>query len=98
MSMPALSVPPALLFKIPSLVSKAGGPREDLSVFAPYSGELIGHIPLCNGADVEAAVERARAAQAEWAARSFRERSAIFLRFHDLLLNRQNEALDLIQL
>src|SRR5439155_20642864 len=33
-----------------------------------------------------------------WAARPFRERSRIFLRFHDLLFERQNEILDLIQL
>jgi acyl-CoA reductase-like NAD-dependent aldehyde dehydrogenase len=47
--------------------------------------------------DVQCAVARVRAAQPEWAGRSFRDRGRIFLRFHDLLLRRQNEALDLIQ-
>ncbi|EST29510.1 hypothetical protein N566_21930, partial [Streptomycetaceae bacterium MP113-05] len=32
-----------------------------------------------------------------WAARSVRERAAVLLRFHDLLLERQDEVLDLVQ-
>ena len=44
------------------------------------------------------AVSRARAAQARWAAVPIAERARIFLRFHDLLLDRQDEVLDLIQL
>ena len=48
-------------------------------------------------ADLELAVARARAAQAAWAGESFRRARCIFLRFHDLLLERQDEVLDLIQ-
>jgi len=47
---------------------------------------------------VEIAALRARAAQPAWAARPFRERAGILLRFHDLLLDRQDQVLDLIQL
>jgi acyl-CoA reductase-like NAD-dependent aldehyde dehydrogenase len=48
--------------------------------------------------DASLAFARARGAQPEWAERPFAERARIFLRFHDLLLKRQNEVLDLIQL
>ncbi len=72
--------------------------HQELPVRAPYTGAEMGRIPLSVEADVQLAVDRARAAQPEWAARSFRERGAIFLRFHDLVLERQDEALDLIQL
>ena len=67
-----------------------------LPVVAPFTGGVIAEIPGANGADVELAVALARAAQPEWAARSCAERARIFLRFHDLLLDRQDEVLDLI--
>jgi succinate-semialdehyde dehydrogenase/glutarate-semialdehyde dehydrogenase len=98
MSIPGLSVPPALLVKLPTLVTLADFPHEQMAVRAPYTGEVIGHIPAGTVDDVEAAVSRARAAQSAWAARSFGERASVFLRFHDLVFERQNEALDLIQL
>jgi succinate-semialdehyde dehydrogenase / glutarate-semialdehyde dehydrogenase len=40
----------------------------------------------------------ARAAQQPWAARPLAERTAVFLRLHDLVLDRQREVLDLVQL
>ena len=48
--------------------------------------------------DLELAVSRARFAQQRWAARPARERAAVLLRFHDLVLDRRAEAMDLIQL
>jgi acyl-CoA reductase-like NAD-dependent aldehyde dehydrogenase len=54
-------------------------------------------VPAAAEPDVELAVRRAREAQPIWAARSFSSRGKIFLRFHDLLLERQEEVLDLIQ-
>lgn len=44
------------------------------------------------------AFDRARAAQPAWAAVPVRKRAAVLLRFHDLVLARQAEVLDLIQL
>jgi acyl-CoA reductase-like NAD-dependent aldehyde dehydrogenase len=73
-------------------------PHEQIVVRTPFSGAVLGHIPSGVEADVELAVNRARAAQPAWQARSFASRAAIFLRFHDLLLARQNEILDLIQM
>ena len=69
-----------------------------LEVHIPFTGEILGYIPRGTDGDIAAAVRRARATQPDWAAMSFKERAAIFLRFHDMLLDRQEEILDLIQL
>jgi succinate-semialdehyde dehydrogenase/glutarate-semialdehyde dehydrogenase len=69
-----------------------------LEVRIPFTGEILGHIPHGTERDVAMAVTRARAAQPDWAAKSFAERAGVFLRFHDMLLDRQDEILDLIQL
>ncbi len=68
-----------------------------LPVRAPFTGSVIAEIPCAGEADVELAVSLARAAQPAWAAHSCAQRARVFLRFHDLLLDRQNEVLDLIQ-
>ena len=62
------------------------------------TGEPLGQVPHCTAADVIAAAERARAVQRGWAARPVAERAQVLLRFHDLVLRRQDEVLDLIQL
>ena len=64
----------------------------------PFTGERLAELPAATGAEVAEAFERARAAQADWAARPVRERARVLLRFHDLLLRRQDEVLDLVQL
>lgn len=76
----------------------AGAARDQIEVRTPFTGAPIGTIPAARSEDVQMAVELARAAQSGWAERPFSERSRIFLRFHDLLLRRQDETLDLIQL
>ncbi len=92
-------VPPSapLLDRLLAQITLAGGPRETIAVRAPYTGDGIGGIPAGTVADLELAVTRARAAQPAWSARTFADRERIFLRFHDLLLERQDEVLDLIQ-
>ena len=87
----------ARLQRLAGLVQTAG-PREMREVEAPFTGQTIGSVPMCDEADLAAALDRARAAQARWAKTSFAERKAILLRFHDLVLDRQNEALDLLQI
>ncbi|MCS0637112.1 succinic semialdehyde dehydrogenase [Streptomyces sp. LP05-1] len=64
----------------------------------PFTGEVLAELPESTPEDVAAAFDRARAAQRIWAAVPVRERAAVLLRFHDLLLDRQAEILDLIQL
>lgn len=73
-------------------------PREPLSVEAPFTAQMIGTVPRCTGEDVVAAFERARIAQRTWAATPVAARAGILLRFHDMVLARQEEALDVIQL
>jgi acyl-CoA reductase-like NAD-dependent aldehyde dehydrogenase len=75
-----------------------GAERATLEVRIPFTGEVLGHIPRGADRDVATAVAVTRAAQAAWARSSFADRARIFLRFHDLLLDRQEEILDLIQL
>jgi acyl-CoA reductase-like NAD-dependent aldehyde dehydrogenase len=78
-------------------VTTASPRDESLPVRAPFTGAVVAHIPAGTAGDIELAVRRAREAQREWASRSLSDRAAIFLRFHDLLLTRQAEVLDLIQ-
>src|SRR3954466_10930318 len=75
-----------------------GGPREDMEVEQPFTGRPLGWVPKCKPEDMQTATERACAVQAEWARTSFAERRAVLLRYHDLILDRQDEILDLLQL
>ncbi|WP_280236070.1 succinic semialdehyde dehydrogenase [Nocardia cyriacigeorgica] len=75
----------------------AAADAERVTTTAPYTGDPLADLPVSTPADVETAFARARGAQAAWAQRSIRERKAIMLRFHDLVLDRQNEVLDLMQ-
>jgi succinate-semialdehyde dehydrogenase / glutarate-semialdehyde dehydrogenase len=74
------------------------GPREELAVVSPLSEEVIGHVPSCTARDVTEAVARARAAQPAWAARPVAARVKVLRRLAALVLDRQDEVLDLIQL
>ncbi|WP_327661965.1 MULTISPECIES: succinic semialdehyde dehydrogenase [unclassified Streptomyces] len=64
----------------------------------PFTGEKLADLPESTPEDVATAFERARAAQEVWAKTPVRKRAAVLLRFHDLVLARQAEVLDLIQL
>jgi acyl-CoA reductase-like NAD-dependent aldehyde dehydrogenase len=54
---------------------------DPLRVKNPATGEIIRELPAADGAAVEAAVARARAAQPAWGARPFRERARLLRRF-----------------
>ncbi len=90
---------PRLSARLLSRATNSGaGIGNTLTVCAPATGKLLVKLPVGCEADVTRAVELSRAAQSDWATCSFAGRRRIFLRFHDLLLNRQDEVLDLIQL
>jgi succinate-semialdehyde dehydrogenase / glutarate-semialdehyde dehydrogenase len=91
-------IPEALVRRLVSRIATSHGAREAIPVRAPFTGETLAEIPRCTVGDVDEAMRRARRAQAEWSGRSHAARRGIFLRFHDLLLERQEEVLDLIQL
>ena len=76
----------------------AGGEAGQFEIRSPVTGELVAEAPACGAEDVEAAVRRSHRAQREWADWPARRRARVLLRFHDLLLRRQREVLDLIQL
>ncbi|SDM99583.1 succinic semialdehyde dehydrogenase [Allokutzneria albata] len=67
------------------------------SVVTPLTGSHYAALPVSTVDDVAEAYARAAAAQREWCAVAPRERGQVLLRFHDLLLSRQAEALDIIQ-
>jgi succinate-semialdehyde dehydrogenase/glutarate-semialdehyde dehydrogenase len=77
---------------------KAAGADSRLEVTNAMTGRPLGDVPRCTSDDLAAAAQRARAMQPAWAARPIRERADVLLRFHDLVLQRQDEVLDLIQL
>jgi acyl-CoA reductase-like NAD-dependent aldehyde dehydrogenase len=91
-------ITPELLRELAALVTLGEGRRDVDEVIVPYTGEVLGTMPHCTADDVVAAARLARAAQPAWSRRSFGERAAIFKRFHDLVLERQDQLLDLIQL
>jgi succinate-semialdehyde dehydrogenase/glutarate-semialdehyde dehydrogenase len=80
------------------LVTTADGEHEQIEVERPASADLLGRVPKCNSEDVEHAVQRARTAQERWRETDPAIRSQILLRFHDLVLDRQDEILDVLQL
>src|SRR3974377_1625935 len=69
-----------------------------LEVRAPFPGARLVRIPAAGERDVEFAVRKARSAQVAWESTAIRERCKSFLSFHDALLDRQREVLDIIQL
>jgi len=88
----------ATLERLPDGVTVVENRNETIPVRAPFTGAEIARIPAGREEDVELAVSRARAAQPAWKALPIAERARIFLRFHDLLLQRQDEGLDVVQL
>ncbi|WP_226487612.1 succinic semialdehyde dehydrogenase [Streptomyces parvulus] len=90
------SLTPARLARLATLVA-AGARAQRVTPTSPYTGEPLADLPVSTPDDVEDAFARARAAQAGWAATPVADRKRIMLRFHDLVLQRQEEALDLMQ-
>ncbi|WP_436740022.1 succinic semialdehyde dehydrogenase [Streptomyces sp. BBFR102] len=75
------------------------GPRSapPLTALAPFDLSPVAPVPSCLPEDVDSAVAVAAAAQRRWESVPFARRAGIALAFHDLLLGRQAEVLDLIQ-
>jgi succinate-semialdehyde dehydrogenase/glutarate-semialdehyde dehydrogenase len=73
-------------------------PRAPLTIEMPATGDTLGHVPHCAPADVTAAAERARSAFQGWRQTPVGRRTGVLLRFAELVLDRQDEVLDLIQL
>lgn len=87
-----------LLDRLERRVAVEAGGRGEIPVFAPFNGTRVGTVPEGQPEDVERAVARSREAQADWQALSVATRSRLLARFHDLLIDRAEEAMDLAQL
>lgn len=74
----------------------ADRPRTD--VIAPFTGDVITSVPEATPGDVVTAAEAARKVQSSWSQMSPAHRARVLLRFHDLLIDEADTALDLIQL
>jgi succinate-semialdehyde dehydrogenase/glutarate-semialdehyde dehydrogenase len=91
------AVDPALVRRLARRV--VAGPRSaQFTSHTPLTGAPLGTLPLSTTADVAVAVDAARAAQRSWARTPMEVRERIFLRYHDLVLERQVELLDIVQL
>ncbi|MCE5292224.1 MAG: succinate-semialdehyde dehydrogenase (NADP(+)) [Nocardiaceae bacterium] len=75
---------------------QAAPDADHVTTYSPFGGPNA-RLPLSTADDVDAAFAKALAAQKGWQDTPIRERAAIILRFHDLLLERQDQVLDLIQ-
>jgi succinate-semialdehyde dehydrogenase/glutarate-semialdehyde dehydrogenase len=90
---------PEHLRRLPELAQRVvASSGQRMVVRSPFDLEPVGEVPRSTPEDVARAAAGVRRAQEAWAERSFDERGAIFRRFHDRLLDRQDEVLDLIQL
>lgn len=69
-----------------------------LLTHTPMTGAPLASLPQSSPEDVTVAYDAARAAQRFWSRTPMAHRARIFLRFHDLVLARQETLLDLIQL
>jgi len=89
------AVDPALARRLARRVAAAGGATHTGT--APFTAQPIAAVPLSGADDVRAAAARARQAQQSWVRVPLELRADILLRYHDLVLDRQEEILDLIQ-
>ena len=67
------------------------------SIIAPFTGELLHELPRGKASDVEDAAAAARVAVIAWQAAGFAHRRRVLLKAHDLLLERREELLDVLQ-
>ena len=70
--------------------------KKTLISYNPADGSVVGEVAIATAADVDAAVERARCAQAEWYGRGIRGRLKIVRRFQQLLADQKNQVAELI--
>src|SRR3954467_8518819 len=95
--LPSKRITPQQLERLAARVISTAG-NDPMEIEQPFTGKQLGTVPKCGPEDVRAAIERARAVQAEWAKTSFAERKRVLLRYHDLVLSHEEELLDLLQI
>src|SRR5665647_1724332 len=91
------AVEPGLARRLTARVVSAPVP-ETVLTHTPMTGAPLASLPQSTPTDVSRAYASARYAQRSWSRTPMVHRGRIFLRFHDLVLERQAQLLDLIQL
>ena len=89
------SINDELLDRITAQVVSTGGGVWKLTEV--YTGEVITTLPQSSPEDIETAFARAREAQRAWSQWPVKKRLKVFKRFHELLLERNETIVDLIQ-
>ncbi len=89
------AVDPARVRALTAGVVASGDP---MTTHTPLTGAPLAVLPTSTATDVGVAVDRARAAQRRWTSVPVERRARILLAVHDLVLQRQGELLDLVQL
>ncbi|SFO75805.1 succinate-semialdehyde dehydrogenase / glutarate-semialdehyde dehydrogenase [Cohaesibacter marisflavi] len=81
------------LLKQAALVGEHWIPADDTGIVVtnPATGETIGCVPSLGGAETEAAIKAADAAQKLWAAKTAKERSIILRRWYDLVIENADD-------
>ena len=84
---------PSLLVQAAYVAGEWVSPSDDsaIDVTNPATGELIGRVPNLGAAETDAAIAAAEAAQKAWAKRTAKERSVILRRWHDLMMENQED-------
>jgi succinate-semialdehyde dehydrogenase/glutarate-semialdehyde dehydrogenase len=85
------------LARLAARITRSDTPHVLTTIRSPFTGAAIGTVPLCTAEDVLLAFQHARNAQRTWAQTRMSQRKAIFLRYHDLVLQHKEQLLDLIQ-
>ncbi len=62
-----------------------------IEVNNPATGEIIGRVPKLGTAETKTAIEEARIAQKEWAARTAKERAGILRRWFELMIENKDD-------
>lgn len=93
MSNPTLTA--ELAHELTADLSASGGTTA--TVIAPFTGEVLHELPVSSADDVTDAAAAARLAQKSWREAGHAHRRAVLLKAHDLLLERKDELLDILQ-
>ena len=62
-----------------------------IAVDNPATGEIIGHVPKLGAAETRAAIESARIAQKDWAARTAKERGVVLRKWFELMMENKED-------
>jgi len=79
-----------------SRVLKFDGAPDEIISFNPATGEEVGRVPQTSEEDVRAAIERSRAAFAQWKRTTFAERCRLVMKARDVILSELDDIAHLI--